>query len=107
MSCERNSSYIFCQSFWNVTDVFAMVCRCAYCLLIILRFIFLTFPIKVNKVEKGPKLLAQFLPKTLNVSGCLHTMAKTSVWFQNDWPKTVGGVALTRHPLTTKVLGKN
>ena len=37
----------------------------------------------------------------------LHTMAKTSVKFQNDWPKTVGGVALTRHPLTIRVLGKN
>ena len=36
----------------------------------------------------------------------LHTMAKTSVKFQNDWPKTVGGVALTRHPLTVRVLGK-
>ena len=36
----------------------------------------------------------------------LHTMAKTSVKFQNDWPKTVGGVALTRHPLTIRVLGK-
>ena len=35
----------------------------------------------------------------------LHTMAKTSVKFQNDWPKTVGGVALTRHPLTIRVLG--
>ena len=23
----------------------------------------------------------------------LHIMAKTSVKFQNDWPKTVGGVA--------------
>ena len=33
-------------------------------------------------------------------------MAKTSVKFQNDWPKTVGGVALTRYPLTTRVLGK-
>ena len=30
----------------------------------------------------------------------LHTMAKTSMKFQNDWPKTVGGVALTRHPLS-------
>ena len=30
-----------------------------------------------------------------------------SVKFQNDWAKTVGGVALTRHPLTIKVLGKN
>ena len=37
----------------------------------------------------------------------LHTMAKTSVKFQNDWPKTVGGVALTRHPLTIRVLGQN
>ena len=37
----------------------------------------------------------------------LHTMAKTSVKFQNDWSKTVGGVALTRHPLTIRVLGKN
>ena len=36
----------------------------------------------------------------------LHTMAKTSVKFQNDWAKTVGGVALTRHPLTIRVLGK-
>ena len=36
----------------------------------------------------------------------LHTMAKTSVKFQNDWLKTVG-VALTRHPLTIGVLGKN
>ena len=33
-------------------------------------------------------------------------MAKTSVKFQNDWPKPVGGVALTRHPLTIRVLGK-
>ena len=30
----------------------------------------------------------------------LHTMAKTSMKFQNDWPKTVGEVALTRHPLS-------
>ena len=30
----------------------------------------------------------------------LHTMAKTSVKFQNDWPKTVGGVALTSQMLT-------
>ena len=25
----------------------------------------------------------------------LHAMAKTSVKFQNDWPKSVGGVVLT------------
>ena len=30
----------------------------------------------------------------------LHTMAKTSVKFQNDWPKTIGGVALTSQLLT-------
>ena len=36
----------------------------------------------------------------------LYTMAKTSVKFQNDWPNTVGGVALTRHPLTIRALGK-
>ena len=36
----------------------------------------------------------------------LYTMAKTSVKFQSDWPKTVGGVALTRHPVTIRVLGK-
>ena len=29
----------------------------------------------------------------------IQTMAKTSVKFQNDWAKTVGGVALTRHLL--------
>ena len=37
----------------------------------------------------------------------LHTMAKTSVKFQNDWPKTERGVALTKHQLTIRVLGKN
>ena len=30
----------------------------------------------------------------------LHAMAKTSVKFQNDWPKTVGGVVLTSQLLT-------
>ena len=32
----------------------------------------------------------------------LHTMAKTSVKFQNDWPKTVGGVVLTSQLLTNR-----
>ena len=32
----------------------------------------------------------------------LHTMAKTSVKFQNDWPKTVGGVALTSQLLMNR-----
>ena len=31
---------VFGQSFWNFTDVLAMACRCAYCLLIILIFFF-------------------------------------------------------------------
>ena len=30
----------------------------------------------------------------------LYTMAKTSVKFQKDWPKSVGGVALTSQLLT-------
>ena len=30
----------------------------------------------------------------------LYAMAKTSVKFQNDWPKTEGGVALTSQLLT-------
>ena len=30
----------------------------------------------------------------------LHAMAKTSVKFQNDWPKTAGGVVLTSQLLT-------
>ena len=30
----------------------------------------------------------------------LHARAKTSLKFQNDWPKTVGGVALTSQLLT-------
>ena len=32
----------------------------------------------------------------------LHAMAKTSVKFQNDWPKTVGGVSLTNQLLTNR-----
>ena len=32
----------------------------------------------------------------------LHAMAKTSVKFQNDWQKTVGGVALTSQLLTNR-----
>ena len=36
----------------------------------------------------------------------LHAMAKTSVKFQNDWPKTVGGVALTSQFLTNGWMDK-
>ena len=32
----------------------------------------------------------------------LHAMAKTYVKFKNDWPKTVGGVALTSQLLTNE-----
>ena len=32
----------------------------------------------------------------------LHARAKTSVKFQNDWPKTVGGVALTSQLLMNR-----
>ena len=35
----------------------------------------------------------------------LHTMSKTSVKFQNDWPKTVRGVALTSQLLTNRQTG--
>ena len=37
----------------------------------------------------------------------LHAMAKTSVKFQNDWPKTVGGVALTSQLLTNGQMDKS
>ena len=37
----------------------------------------------------------------------LQTLTKSSVKFQNYLPKTAGGVALTRHPLTIRVLGKS
>ena len=31
---------------------------------------------------------------------------KSENYGHTPWPKTVGGVALTRHPLTMRVLGK-
>ena len=57
----------------------------------------------VNKAEKVKKKNLRIMSKQY---AYLYTMAKTSVKFQNDWPKTVGGVALTRHRLTIRVLGK-
>ena len=36
----------------------------------------------------------------------LHARAKTSVKFQNDWPKTVGGVALASQLLTNGQTGE-
>ena len=37
----------------------------------------------------------------------LQTLIYSSVKFQNYWPKTAGGVALMKHRLTIRVLGKN
>ena len=59
---------------------------------------------KLTKRKKVEKKNLRIMSKQY---AYLHTMAKTSVKFQNDWPKTVGGVVLTRHPLTIRALGKN
>ena len=63
--------------------------------------------LKLTKLTKRKKLKKKNLRIMSKQYARLHTMAKTSVKFRNDWPKTVGGVALTRHPLTIRVLGKN
>ena len=55
---------------------------------------------KRKKLEKNLRIMSKQY-------AYLHNMAKISVKFQNDWPKTVGGIALTRHPLTIRVSGKN
>ena len=60
---------------------------------------------KTTKLTKQKKLKKNLRTMSKQYAH-LHTMAKTSVKFQNDWPKTVGGLALTRHPLTIRVLGK-
>ena len=60
------------------------------------------------KYDPNPSILSQDIERKPILrapnSAHLHTMAKTSVKFQNDWRKTVGEVALTRHPLTIRVL---
>ena len=68
---------VYGQSFWNFTDVLAMVCRCAYCLLIILRFSFFNFFLLC--------WLSQFLPKTIIVSGCLVSTTPPTVFGQSFW----------------------
>ena len=50
-------------------------------------------------MEKVEKKILRIMSKQY---ARLHTMAKTSVKFQNDWPKTVGGVALTSQLLTNR-----
>ena len=60
----------------------------------------------MTKLTKRKKLNKTDLRIMSKQYAYLRTMAKTSVKFQNDWPKTVGGVALTKHPLTIRVLGK-
>ena len=54
---------------------------------------------KVNKEETVEKKNLRIMSKQY---AHLHTMAKTSVKFQNDWPKTVVGVALTSQLLTNR-----
>ena len=64
---------VFGQSFWNFRDVLAMVCRCAYCLLIILRFFFffnffrfvnlVSFYLKPLYTERKKKRRVNFIPK--------------------------------------------
>ena len=69
---------VFGQSFWNFTDVLAMACRCAYCLLVILRFFFFFNFFRFVK-------LVVFLPKTLIVSGSLVSATPPTVFGQSFW----------------------
>ena len=66
---------VFCQSFWNFTDVLAIACRCAYCLVISLRFFFFFFFFSTS----------HFLPKTLIVSVCLVSATPPTVFGQSFW----------------------
>ena len=50
---------------------------------------------QVQNVEKVTKNNLTIISKSYTY---LHTMMKTHAKFQNDWYKTVRGVALTRHP---------
>ena len=59
---------VFGQSFWNFTDVLALVCRCAYCLLIILRFFFFNFFSFVNLVSFYLKPYSQWVSHERNSS---------------------------------------
>ena len=54
----------------------------------------------MTKLTKRKKLKKKNLRIMSKQYAHLHTMAKTSVKFQNDWPKTEGGVALTSQLLT-------
>ena len=53
---------VFGHSFWNFTDVLAMAYRCAYCLLIILRFFFSTFSALLT-YRINPPIRRGFFPK--------------------------------------------
>ena len=59
---------VFGQSFWNFTNVLAMVCRCAYYLLIILRFFFFNFFRFVNLVSFYLKPYSQWVSRERNSS---------------------------------------
>ena len=54
----------------------------------------------MTKLTKRKKLKKKNLRIMSKQYAHLHAMAKTSVKFQNDWPKTVGGVSLTSQLLT-------
>ena len=55
---------------------------------------------KTDKVNEAKKVEIKNLRIMSKQYAHLHAMAKTSVKFQNDWPKTVGGVAFTSQLLT-------
>ena len=57
-------------------------------------------PLTIRVLGKAEKVEKKNLIIMSKQYAHLHTMAKTSVKFQNDWPKTVGGVALTSQLLT-------
>ena len=54
----------------------------------------------MTKLTKRKKLKKKNLRIMSKQYAYLHAMAETSVKFQNDWPKTVGGVVLTSQLLT-------
>ena len=61
---------------------------------------------KLTKLTKLKTLKKKNLRFMCKQYANLQTLTKSFVKFQNYWPKTAGGVALTRHLLTIRVLGK-
>ena len=86
----------FCRSFWNLTDRFAMVWRCACSLDIIIRLIFVTFFCIFNLVIfSGANTIKRnilwvpcernssysFMPILLKLYGCFSHGLKMCMWF--------------------------